>query len=116
MPTFYWKSTCSTCRKARAFLQSLGVPFAERDMSKQPLTEPELRALLGDRELRPFLNTKTEMYRERGMKANPPSKDEALTLMAENPNLIRRPLLFVDDEVVYGWDEAAYHRLLQPPA
>lgn len=108
MRTFYYKSTCSTCRKARALLQELGVPFEERDMSKQPLSEAEVRTLIGDRELKPFLNFRNEMYRERGMKANPPAKEEAIALMAENPNLIRRPLLVSGEEILFGFEEEAY--------
>lgn len=108
MPTFYYKSTCSTCRKARALLQELGVATLERDMSKQPLSEAELRDLIGDREIRPFLNPRNEMYRERGMKTNPPGKDEAISLMAENANLIRRPLLVSGDEILFGFNEEAY--------
>lgn len=108
MRTFYYKSTCSTCRKARALLQELGIPFVERDMSKQPLTEAEVRELIGDRDLKPFLNFRNEMYRERGMKANPPSKEEAIALMAENPNLIRRPLLVEGEEILFGFEEEAY--------
>lgn len=111
MPTFYYKSTCSTCRKARALLQELGVPVQERDMSKQPLAEAELRSLIGEREIRPFLNPRNEMYRERGMKANPPGKDEAISLMAENANLLRRPLLVSGDEILFGFDEEAYRSL-----
>lgn len=113
MPTFYYKSTCSTCRKAKALLQELGVAADERDMSKQPLSADEVRALIGDREIKPFLNTRTEMYRERGMKANPPEKDEAIALMAENANLIRRPLLVSDDSILFGFDEAAYREIVQ---
>ena len=112
MRTFLYKSTCSTCRKARIFLQERGIPFSERDMSKQPLTATEVRELIGDRDIRPFLNFRNEMYRERGMKANPPSKEEAIALMAENPNLIRRPLLVQGDEILFGFDEEAYRSLL----
>lgn len=111
MPTFYYKSTCSTCRKARTLLQELGVAASERDMSKQPLSETEVRELIGERDIRPFLNFRNEMYRERGMKANPPAKDEAIALMAENPNLIRRPLLVEGDEILFGFDEEAYRAL-----
>lgn len=110
MPTFYYKSPCSTCRKARSLLQELGVAVDERDMSRQPLTEEELRAVVGERETTPFLNTRNEQYREQKMKANPPAREEAFRLMAANPNLIRRPLLVDGDEILFGFDEAAYRR------
>jgi Spx/MgsR family transcriptional regulator len=110
-PRFYYKSTCSTCRKARSLLAELGVETEERDMSTSPLSASEIEALIGDRDLKPFLNTRTDEYRERQMKANPPSREEAIQRMAANPNLIRRPLLILNDEFVFGYDEATYRNL-----
>lgn len=111
MPTFYYKSTCSTCRKARALLAELGVGTEERDMSRHPLSAAELTRLIGERDIVPFLNPRNEVYRERGMRANPPVKADAIALMAENPNLIRRPLLVDGDAILFGFDEVAYrHR------
>jgi arsenate reductase (glutaredoxin) len=81
-------------------------------MSKAPLTETELRLLVGESDVTPFLNTRNELYRERGMKTKPPGRDEAFRLMTANPNLIRRPLLVSGEERVVGFDEEAYRRLL----
>ncbi len=80
-------------------------------MSKRPLTEAEVRSLIGDREHTPFLNSRNELYRERGMKANPPDREEAIRLMAQNPNLIRRPLIVDGDTYLFGFDEEAYRAL-----
>ena len=44
------------------------------------------------------------MYRQMGMKLNPPSREEALRLMSEHSNLIRRPLTVDGDTVVVGFD------------
>jgi arsenate reductase-like glutaredoxin family protein len=46
------------------------------------------------------------------MKENPPPRDEAIRLMAEHPNLLRRPLLQVDDQFVFGYNEDEYRRLV----
>lgn len=62
----------------------------------------ELDGLIGSRDYKQFLNTRNALYREMGMKANPPSRSEALRLMAENPNLIRRPLAVRGAEIVLG--------------
>ena len=42
------------------------------------------------------------------MKLHPPPRQEAIRLMSENPNLIRRPILVKNGEIVLGFDEAAY--------
>lgn len=107
-PVFYYKSTCSTCRKAKTLLNELGVAVEERDMSRQPLSAAEVGALIGERELRPFVNTRTEMYREQKMKDGLPDRETLVHLMGENANLIRRPLLVDGDQILYGFDEGAY--------
>ena len=58
--------------------------------------------LIGKRDYKEFLNTRNELYRERGMKENPPSRAEALKLMSENPNLIKRPILVDGEKMVLG--------------
>ena len=67
----------------------------------------QLDRLIGKRDYREFLNSRNEMYRERGMKENPPSRPEALKLMSENPNLIRRPILVKGGQIILGYDEEA---------
>ena len=64
----------------------------------------ELESLIGSRDYRQFLNTRNELYRERGMKENPPSREDALRLMSRHPNLIKRPILVKDDEIHLGLD------------
>ena len=79
-----------------------------RDMAKEPLTATELDRLIGTRDYREFLNPRNELYREHNMDKHPPSRAEAIRLMAENPNLIRRPLWVLGRHVLFGWDEKAY--------
>ena len=69
------------------------------------LTVEELDKLIGKRDYKLFLNSRNELYRERRMKENPPSRDEALRLMAENPNLIKRPILVQGNRIALGFDE-----------
>jgi arsenate reductase-like glutaredoxin family protein len=47
------------------------------------------------------------------MKEHPPSRAEAIRLMAKEPNLIRRPVVIRDSQMVLGFDEEAYKRLLK---
>ena len=65
----------------------------------------ELDQLIGKRDYRQFLNSRNELYRERGMGENPPPREQALRLMAEYPNLIKRPILVKGREIVLGFDE-----------
>lgn len=75
------------------------------------LTPGELDALIGPRDHLPFLNTRNVLYRQRKMKANPPSREEALRLMSENPNLIKRPVSVQGDQLVVGFVPRALSEL-----
>jgi len=80
------------------------VAFEEVDISKG-IAADELDRLIGKRDYLTFLNPRNELYRERGMRENPPSREEALKLMAANPNLIKRPILVKGRSVLLGFAE-----------
>jgi arsenate reductase-like glutaredoxin family protein len=92
-------------------LQSLGAELESRDLGGDRLSEPELDEFIGERDYREFLNTRNEMYRERKMAEHPPSRAEAIKLMAKEPNLIRRPILIRGKQMILGFDEEAYKKL-----
>jgi arsenate reductase (glutaredoxin) len=71
-----------------------------------------LERLIGNRDYREFLNPRNELFRARDMKREPPPREEAIRLMSENPNLIRRPLLVKGGQVVFGFDESQYSDML----
>jgi arsenate reductase-like glutaredoxin family protein len=84
-------------------LRERGVKFDEVDLNKG-LTVAQLEELIGARDYLPFLNTRNELYRERGMKEYPPARAEALELMSQHPNLIKRPLLVDGSSITFGSD------------
>jgi arsenate reductase len=87
------------------------VSFESRDLDKQRLTEAELDELIGDRDYKEFLNPRNELFRKRKMKEHPPSRAEAIKLMAKELNLIRRPLIVRGKQIIFGFDEDAYRKL-----
>ena len=91
-------------------LREKDAQFEEVDLNKG-LPVAELEKLIGKRDYRGFLNTRNELYRERGMKENPPPRDEALRLMSENPNLIKRPILVKGSQIILGFDEEALSKV-----
>jgi Spx/MgsR family transcriptional regulator len=108
---FLQKPSCTTCRKAKAFLEKRRVELESRDLGKDRLSIEELDELIGKRDHRMFLNTRNVLYRARKMGQNPPSREETLKLMAEEPNLIRRPVVLRGADIVLGFDEEALKRI-----
>lgn len=84
----------------------------EREYGKNPLTEGELKEIIGDGPIEAFLNTRTPLYREKNMKNDPPSKEEAIRLMLKDPNLLRRPVIIKGKKKLTGFNEADVKALL----
>jgi arsenate reductase (glutaredoxin) len=88
-----------------------GAELETRDLDRERMTERELDVLIGPRDYREFLNTRNELYREKQMKNKPPSRVEAIKLMAQVPNLIRRPVVIRGSQIVLGFDETALKKI-----
>jgi|ERR1700728_217344 len=108
---FLHNPSCTTCRKARSYMEKCGFGMKFRDLGKERLSPEELEKLIGDRDHTQFLNTRNELYRRKNMKENPPSRKEAIRMMAAEPNLIRRPVIVAGGRVVLGFDQEGIARL-----
>ena len=106
---------CSTCQKARMFLEQNGVVFEERHIKEQNPTKQELRQWYEQSglPLKRFFNTSGNLYKEQGLKDKLPtmSEEEQLALLATNGMLVKRPLVVGDDFVLVGFKEAEWERL-----
>jgi len=87
------------------------VELDEHDLGKERLTAEQLDALIGPRNYVEFLNPRNELYRQRKMKEKPPAREEALKLMAKETNLIRRPIVIRDGQMVLGYDEEGLRKI-----
>ena len=108
---FMQKPTCTTCRKAKKFMQRRGFQLYFRDLAKERLSSSELEKLIGRHDYTEFLNPRNEVYRKENMKEEPPTRKQAIRLMAKEPNLIRRPVVVAGGRVVVGFDEDGFARL-----
>lgn len=102
---FLQKPTCATCIKARRFMEERGFHLDYRDIIKEHLSAAEIAKLIGTRDHEDFLRLNSQTYREENMGENPPSRREAIRLMAKDPELIRRPVIVAGGRVVIGYDE-----------
>ena len=93
-------------------MQSKKIDFDEREYGKSPLSEKELREIIGDEPIEKFLNTRTPLYREKNMKQKPPSTDEAIKLMVKDPNLLKRPVIIKGKKKLTGFNETEVKELI----
>lgn len=108
---------CSTCKKAKAWLDAHDISYTDRHMVEENPTAEELAAwhVRSGLPLRRFFNTSGMLYRERNIKAlldAGMSDEEACALLAENGMLVKRPLVVGDTFVLVGFKEAEWERAL----
>jgi arsenate reductase len=107
--TFYQYPKCSTCRKAKASLDARGVAYTSIDLVQQPPTKAALKDMWqrSGKPLKALFNTAGESYRAGNFKDRLPtlSDDEALTALAADGKLIKRPLLDDGKRVLIGFAE-----------
>ena len=103
---------CSTCKKARAWLDAQGVAYDDRHIVEDNPTADELRTWhkTSGLPLRPFFNTSGMLFRDMGLKDKLPPMDEneMIELLATNGMLVKRPILVLDDKVLVGFKEAEW--------
>lgn len=106
---------CSTCQKAKRFLNEHHIAYEERHIADNPPSADELRQWLCGSEypVTKLLNTNGQTYRAMGLKdrIKTMSDDEILTCLASNGMLVKRPLLIGDGILLIGFKEAEWNLL-----
>ena len=114
---FFCYPKCSTCQKAKKWLQENSVEFTERDIVKNNPTEEELKKFYkrSKKELKKFFNTSGILYREMELKDKLPTmtEEEILKLLATDGKLVKRPMIVTKDVVLNGFKEEEWKELLK---
>ena len=107
---------CSTCQKAKKWLDNQGIEYTERHIVEENPTYEELKNWYqkSGLPLKRFFNTSGMFYKEMKLKdkLSEMSEEEQLKLLATNGMLVKRPLLVTEDKVLTGFKEAEWEKLL----
>ena len=107
---------CTTCQKAKAWLEARGLPAEVRDIKTQNPTEAELRRwhALSGLPLKRFFNTSGLQYKALALKDKLPgmSEDEQFALLATDGMLVKRPLVVAGNTILLGFKEPAWEEAL----
>ena len=107
---------CTTCQKARKWLEEKGVSFEERHIKENNPTAGELRAWQEESglPLKKFFNTSGLMYKELKLSQKLPAMGEEaqLALLATDGMLVKRPILVGDGFVLVGFKEPDWEATL----
>ncbi|MCJ8276535.1 MAG: arsenate reductase family protein [Bdellovibrionales bacterium] len=113
---FYEYKKCSTCVKARKFLEKKTMDYKSIDITEQPPTKKELEFMIDqyDGEIKKLFNTSGVQYRELKIKdkIGTMTKKQAIDLLAKNGKLVKRPFFIHGNKGVVGFKEDAWKSLL----
>ena len=109
--------SCSTCKKAKKWLDEKKQSYTERSIKDENPSEEELRAWhkKSGLPLKKFFNASGLVYRDMGLKdkLSAMSEDEQFRLLASDGMLVKRPLLIGDDFVLVGFQEENWKEALK---
>jgi Spx/MgsR family transcriptional regulator len=112
---FYHYPKCSTCRKARKWLDEHELKYSESDLVADPIPLAKLRDLhkRSGLPVARLFNTSGESYRAGNFKERSKTMSDAdlLSALAQDGKLVRRPILDTGKRVLIGFDEDAYAEL-----
>ena len=108
---------CSTCQKAKCWLDENGVAYTDRHILEQPPTYEELKEWYekSGMPLKKFFNTSGMLYKQMNLKDKLPemSEDEQLKLLATDGMLVKRPLVVGEDFVLTGFREKEWEEKIR---
>jgi len=111
---FYWLPGCSTCQKAKGFIERHGIrDFELRDIKENPLSREEVESLVkmlgGADEL---FSRRAVKYREMKLGEREVSPAEMLDLMSEEYTFLKRPILVMKGKAIAGYFEKFWNQFL----
>ena len=107
---------CSTCKKAKAWLDARGIAYEDRHIKENNPTYEELKTWQAKSglPLKRFFNTSGLKYKELNLRERLPemSEEEQLRLLASDGMLVKRPILVTESAVLVGFKEAEWEKLM----
>lgn len=107
---------CSTCKKAKNWLENHDISFTDRPIKEEAPTYEELK--MWHRQsglpLKKFFNTSGQLYRSLSLKEKLPSmsEEEQLKLLSSDGMLVKRPLIITENDVLVGFKEKEWEEKL----
>ena len=115
MVLFIQYPPCTTCQKAKKWLDEQGISYTDRHIKNEAPTYEELKDWYqrSGLPLKRFFNTSGMLYRSMELKDKLPgmSEEEQLRLLATDGMLVKRPILIKDDKVLTGFKESQWKGL-----
>ena len=101
------------CVEVQEFLQQQDLRLHIHDIEKKPLTHDEIARLVRHLDLKHFLNSSSKVYSSKKLDKSLPSREEVIALMAEDNDLLRKPIIVAGRLMVIGPNRSKIIEMLQ---
>lgn len=107
MISLYTTPSCTSCRKARAWLTENELPFKERNIFSDPLNSDELMEILSltKNGTEDIISTRSKVYQKLDIDLEEFKLEELLSLIEKYPNLLKRPIILDENKLQVGYNE-----------
>ena len=107
MIKLYVSPSCTSCRKAKSWLEEQELEYVEKNIYHEPLTKDEIKEILmlTDEGTEEIISYRSQAYKSLEEDINKLSMNELLDLLIEEPSLIRRPIIMDDRRLQIGYNE-----------
>jgi regulatory protein spx len=107
MVNLYLSPSCTSCRKARTWLDSYGVPYEEHNILTQPMTPEDLKGILSKTEngTEDIISTRSKVFQKLKIDVDDLTTNQLLELISQHPSLLRRPIIVDDKQMQIGFSE-----------
>lgn len=114
MVTLYTSPSCTSCRKARIWLEQHNIPFVERNIFSEPLTIEEIKGILRMTEYGTdeIISTRSKVFQKLNVDLDSLPLHELFELIQKNPGLLRRPIILDEKRLQVGYNEDEIRRFL----
>ena len=114
MVTLYTSPSCTSCRKARAWLKEHDIPFTERNIFSNPLSIDEIKQILQMTEdgTEEIISKRSKAYQDLNVDISDMPLQQLFELLQSNPGLLRRPIIMDDKRLQVGYNEDEIRRFL----
>jgi len=114
MVTLYTAPSCTSCRKARAWLEEQNIPFKERNIFSEPLTIEEIKEIFRMTEdgTDEIISTRSKTFQKLHVNLDALPLQQLFQLIRENPGLLRRPIIIDEKRLQVGYNEDEIRRFL----
>ena len=107
MINLYLSPSCTSCRKARVWFNSYGVPFEEHNILTQPMTAEDLKSTLAKTEngTEDIISTRSKVFQKLNVDVDELTMNQLIALISEHPSLLRRPIIVDEKRMQIGFNE-----------